>query len=60
MHDPKCEELARHFLPGETREELIEELAEDIQLTVEDWIAGKIAELNGKLVRRALDCPKEE
>ena len=59
MHDPKCEELARHFLPGETREELIQELAEDIQFTVDDWIAGKIAQLNAKLVQRALDSPRE-
>jgi hypothetical protein len=37
-YDPKCEELARHFLPDNAPEEDVKELAQHIQEKVEDWI----------------------
>lgn len=43
MFDPKCEELARHFLaehPEVTKDE-IDDLADEIQDVIEEWMHGK-------------------
>lgn len=38
-YDPKCEELARYFLPSDISERLIESLAQRIQDFIEDELA---------------------
>jgi hypothetical protein len=38
-YDPKCEELARYFLPSDIAERLIESLAQRIQDFIEDELA---------------------
>jgi hypothetical protein len=38
LYDPKCEELARHFLPNDATEREITELAEAIQRAIEDHL----------------------
>jgi hypothetical protein len=43
MYDPKCEELARHFLPTEPPPDAarVQALAEVIQDAIEDWLEGE-------------------
>ncbi len=36
-YDPKCQELAEHFLPGRTTREAREQLAQHIQDEIEFW-----------------------
>ena len=43
-YDPKCEELAAHFLPSDTSRKTIEHLAQRIQEFVEDELHDMIAE----------------
>jgi hypothetical protein len=43
IYDDKCYELAQHFLPEGTEEQL-DCLANEIQTTIEDWLEDK--ELN--------------
>lgn len=41
LHDPKCHELAEYFLsdsPALRSKTLIDDLAQTIQDTIEDWI----------------------
>jgi|HubBroStandDraft_5_1064220.scaffolds.fasta_scaffold37730_3 hypothetical protein len=38
-YDPKCEELARHFLPSDISERLITSVAQRIQDFIEDELA---------------------
>lgn len=42
LYDPKCEELARHFLPDGVSARLVEELSVEIQAVVEDWMEIEI------------------
>jgi hypothetical protein len=44
-YDPKCEELARYFLPSTTREALVLALAAEIQQAVEDFLATEVAKI---------------
>ena len=44
-YDPRCEELAREFLPSNINPQLYAELAVVIQQAVEDWLESKKAEL---------------
>jgi hypothetical protein len=46
-HDPKCRELAEHFLPTTTTDRLKAELAQHIQDAVEDWLRGEAERLRG-------------
>ena len=39
-YDPKCEELARHFLPLNSDLEIIQGLAQVIQDEIEDWLTS--------------------
>lgn len=43
MFDPKCYDLAKYFLPGETpnASHSLDELAQEIQDAVEDYLIGK-------------------
>jgi hypothetical protein len=43
-YDPKCEELARHFLPDGTSDNTVQRIAQRIQDMVEDEIKGAIDE----------------
>jgi hypothetical protein len=38
-YDPKCGELAAHFLDAITPDFLVEELAQHIQTSIEDWLS---------------------
>lgn len=44
-YDPKCEELARHFLPSDTSEKTVQYLAQGIQDYIEDAIQGMIDDI---------------
>jgi hypothetical protein len=48
-YDPKCEDLAREFLPSNISARLVAELSVAIQQAVEDWLESKKAELEGEL-----------
>lgn len=37
-YDPKCFELAEHFLPSTARDELKNALAQEIQTQIEGWL----------------------
>jgi hypothetical protein len=37
-YDIKCDELARHFLPSQTSEQLVARLAQVIQDRIEEWL----------------------
>ncbi len=37
-YDPKCEELARHFLEDKANPLLVADLAQAIQGCIEDWL----------------------
>lgn len=41
-YDPKCEDLARHFLPDGVREEIVQGFAQAIQNFVEDELENYI------------------
>jgi hypothetical protein len=42
MFDPKCEELAKHFLDDrDATPEQIQDLADEIQDLIEDWMSRK-------------------
>lgn len=41
-YDPKCEELARHFLPTGASEDLVSLLALEIQQAIEDWLEFEV------------------
>lgn len=43
-YDPKCEELAWHFLPSDTSQRTIQKLAQRIQDFVEDELHDMITE----------------
>lgn len=40
-YDPRCQDLAEVFLPSTASERLKQELAQEIQDTVERWIAAE-------------------
>jgi hypothetical protein len=44
-YDPKCEELARHFLPDGTSDNTVQRVAQRIQDTVEDEIQDAIDDI---------------
>jgi hypothetical protein len=47
-YDPECEKLARYFLPSNTSERLVREMAQAIQNAVEEYIAeegGRLAKI---------------
>jgi len=44
-YDPKCEDLAREFLPSDINPNLYAELAVAIQEAVEDWLESKMVEI---------------
>ena len=44
-HDPKCYELARHFLGGAASDRLASNLAQAIQDEIESWIKHEKEEL---------------
>jgi hypothetical protein len=48
-YDPKCEELARHFLPSGVNEGIVRALAQAIQNFIEDEIHDIIA--NARLIQ---------
>lgn len=41
LYDPKCKELARHFLGHRTSDRLVQELAAEIQRLIERWIQNE-------------------
>lgn len=42
MFDPKCHELAQHFLPSpESPADDVDSLAQHIQDAVDDWLCGQ-------------------
>jgi hypothetical protein len=43
-YDPRCQQLARHFLGDTVSEKLVSQLAEHIQQSIEDWIGRAIEE----------------
>ncbi len=47
--DPKCFELAEHFLPDKIREQTKEELAEHIQNSIEEWLEDTMTQLKIEL-----------
>ncbi len=51
LHDPACYDLARGFLGDLASERLASELAQHIQDTVEDWIAGEAERIKAELER---------
>lgn len=55
MYDSRCDELARHFLPAGTSEQLIEDLAQRIQIAIEDWIAERAEQMTAQLKEGASD-----
>lgn len=46
LFDPKCLELAEHFLPTDASERLKNELAQSVQEVVEDFCEMEAAGLN--------------
>jgi hypothetical protein len=48
-YDPKCEELARHFLPSEVNEGIVRSLAQAIQNFIEDELHNIVA--NARLIQ---------
>jgi hypothetical protein len=48
-YDPKCQELAEHFLPSGTSRLTVEHLAQVIQDAVEDEINSMSLEITDKL-----------
>jgi hypothetical protein len=47
--DPKCFELAEHFLPSMASERLKNGLAQAVQTAVEDWMEAETIDLKTKL-----------
>ena len=47
-YDPKCEELAKHFLSDLARDQLVQELSQWIQDAVEDWLSQRLDTATGK------------
>ncbi len=47
--DPKCLELAEHFLPEECSSHLKDELAQHVQSAVEDWLEGEADKIRADL-----------
>jgi hypothetical protein len=45
-YDPKCDELARHFLPDGAPESVAHELAQFIQNQIEDWLEYEFSKLD--------------
>ncbi len=54
LYDPKCEELARYFLGDEARDGLVNALAGEIQLLVEDWLANEKAAIEAAMQSRVI------
>ena len=48
-YDPECEKLAEYFLPSGSRSELVGELSQVLQDTIEDWLSLKADELAQRL-----------
>lgn len=53
--DPKCYELAEHFLPPGATQRLLNELAQHIQTSIEDWL-----DCNCKFGELTADAKAEE
>jgi hypothetical protein len=54
-HDPKCHELAEHFLadvPNVTEAQK-DELAQEIQTTIEDWLAYQAGLTNAAIAKQS-------
>jgi hypothetical protein len=51
-HDPRCHDLARHFLGGAASDRLVSNLAQAIQDEIESWIKHEKDELERKLATK--------
>jgi hypothetical protein len=52
MFDPKCLDLANHFLPSTARDQLKHQLAQSIQDAVEDYLVGLGVTISAALANR--------
>lgn len=54
MFDPKCHEVATHFLDGETEvtDDEVNKLAQHIQDEIENWLGSRDPALIAKLAAR--------
>lgn len=48
-YDPQCGDLARYFIGPQVRPELVQELAQHIQDSTEDWLQGEADKLGRTL-----------
>lgn len=51
-YDPECEKLARHFLGDLASERLVQELSQELQQRVEDWLEYEKGQLEQEIARK--------
>jgi hypothetical protein len=52
-HDPRCHDLARHFLGGAASDRLVSNLAQAIQDEIESWMKHEKEELERRQEERS-------